>query len=106
MFLESIFYDNFFDFFYWAGPGKKCWFGSGTMETHSTVHMQREQWSRANETEEGEGEREEQATLCGGEVWLAEAAGELRYGFPLFLLFFLLFVSAMIFYCFGLFSPR
>ena len=78
------------------------------METHSTVHMQREQWSPANETGEGEGEgeKEEQATLRGGEVWLAEAAGELRYGFPLFLLFFLLFVSAMIFYCFGRFSPR
>ena len=55
------------------------------METLSTVHMQREQWSQANETEEGGREREEQATLCGGEVWLAvptaEASGELRDGF-------------------------
>jgi hypothetical protein len=80
------------------------------METLSTVHMQREQWSQANETEEGGREREEQATLCGGEVWLAvptaEASGELRDGFPLFLLFFLLSVSAMFFFCFGRFSPR
>jgi hypothetical protein len=94
MFLESIF---FICFFYWVGPEKN-------------VGLDCEQWRQANASAEEEGEGGEDATLYDGEVWLAvattKASGELRDGFPLSLLFFLLPVSATLFFYFGQFSPR
>jgi len=94
MFLESIFFICFF-----------------LLGLEKNVGLDCEQWRQANASaEEEEGEGGEDATLYDGEVWLAvatgKASGELRDGFPLSLLFFLLPVSATLFFYFGHFSPR
>jgi len=86
-----------FVFFYWVGP-------------ENNIGLDCEQWRQANASAEEEGEGGEDATLYDGEVCLAvataKASGELRDGFPLSLLFFLLPVSATLFFYFGQFSSR
>lgn len=100
MFLYSFFDEIFFYFFFknWVRPGKIF------------ENLNREQWRAAPATAFKEGEWEEEATLRGGEVWLAvveaEATGELREGFPLVVLFCLLPVSAAFLSCLGRCSPR
>lgn len=109
MFLYSFFNEFFFDFFFknWVGPGKI--FENLNREQWRRFHCSYEQWRAAPATAFEEGEGEEEATLRGGEVWLAvvevEAAGELREGFPLIVLFCLLPVSAAFLSCLSRRSP-